>query len=123
MDRTDEATIQIGILAFLVDGQSRHNQEIKAAVERNTDLTLADKVRAPGRQNEAKWQQLVNNALAPSRTNSLYSQGFVENAGPELHRITPAGIAKARSNEVWAEVIGDIFCSQLALVHGAPQAD
>ena len=91
--RTEEREIQIEILRLMRDGKVWTNGRLKQLIGQEFRLSLSDSSRANFRPNEAKWEQLVNNALSPSRTNSLHAQGAVERVGLGKHRITATGRA------------------------------
>lgn len=85
--RVTEGEVQTEILGLMSDGQTWTNGELKAALKAILPLSPADRERANHRPNEEKWEELVNNALSPSRGNSLYGKGLIENMGKGIHRL------------------------------------
>ncbi|WMT87483.1 DUF3320 domain-containing protein [Pelagibacterium sp. 26DY04] len=91
--RVTEAVVQDAILRLLSDGEVRTNANIKDSLRKSLPLTAADRERAAVRINEERWEALVNNALSPSRGNSLTSRNLVEPVQLGHHRITSEGRA------------------------------
>lgn len=85
--RVTESEVQQEILNLLADGNPRTNGELKSALKAILLLSPADRERANHRPNEEKWEELVNNALSPSRGNSLYGKGLIENVDRGVHRL------------------------------------
>ena len=69
------------------DGKPWTNGQLKSALKANLPLSPADRERANHRPNEEKWEELVNNALSPSRGNSLYGKDLIENVDRGVHRL------------------------------------
>jgi len=90
--RVTESDVQTAILECLSDGKVWTNAELKKEVRKMLPLSSADKVRANKRTNEEKWENQVNNALSPSRSNSLHAKGCVTSAGHGEHKITEEGL-------------------------------
>lgn len=109
MQRTTESIIQIQILTVMRAKSIFSNARLKELISRELTLSAADRVRSSTRSNEAKWENLVNNALSPSRSNSLYSQGAVENCGHGLHRITAKGLDILHEHERMNSIFDDVF--------------
>ncbi|RZP20604.1 MAG: DUF3320 domain-containing protein [Erythrobacter sp.] len=84
--RVTESEVQQEILSLLADGNPWTNGELKSALKALLPLSPADRERANHRPNEEKWEELVNNALSPSRGNSLYGKGLIENVDRGVHR-------------------------------------
>lgn len=85
--RLTESEVQQEILNLLADGNPWTNGELKSALKAILPLSPADCERANHRPNEEKWEELVNNALSPSRGNSLYGKGLIENVDRGVHRL------------------------------------
>lgn len=109
MPRTEEGLIQFHILKLMQTRSIFSNARLKDLLSQELSLSSADRTRSLTRPNEAKWENLVNNALSPSRSNSLYSQGAVENCGHGQHRITDKGIEILGKFERWQAIIGEEF--------------
>ncbi|WP_423068977.1 winged helix-turn-helix domain-containing protein [Devosia sp. CN2-171] len=109
MKRTNEARIQFYILKLMQTKSVFSNARLKEVLSQELELSQADRAGSITRPNEAKWENLVNNALSPSRSNSLYSQGAVENCGHGLHRITDKGIHILHEQERWNEMFDEAF--------------
>ena len=75
------------ILNVMSDGKPWTNGELKASLRKKLPLSSEDRERANHRPNEEKWEELVNNALSPSRGNSLYGKGLIENVDRGVHRL------------------------------------
>ncbi len=86
--RVTEAQVQEQILQLMSDGQVWSNSQLKEALPDHLPLSSADRAPAAFRPHEEKWEELVNNALSPSRSNSLHSRGLVESRGRGLHQLT-----------------------------------
>ncbi len=89
--RVKEPQVQHAILSLLANGQIWTNARIKRELRKVLPLSPADLETANHRPNEAKWEELVNNALSPSRGNSLIAKGYVETVDRGHHRITDDG--------------------------------
>ncbi len=85
--RVTESEVQQAILKLLADGKSWTNGQLKSALKAILPLSPADRERANHRPNEEKWEELVNNALSPSRGNSLYGKDLIENVDRGVHRL------------------------------------
>lgn len=85
--RVTESEVQQAILKLLADGKPWTNGQLKSALKANLPLSPADRERANHRPNEEKWEELVNNALSPSRGNSLYGKDLIENVDRGVHRL------------------------------------
>lgn len=85
--RVTEPQVQEAILSLMSDGRTWSNAELKHALPERLPLSSADRERAAFRPNEEKWEELVNNALSPSRGNSLPARGLVVSRGRGLHQI------------------------------------
>ncbi len=88
--RVSEAQVQIEIVRLMRDGRPWTNADLKRTLISILPLSPADRARANFRPNEEKWEELVNNALSPSRTNSLHAKGLVRSAGRGLHVLSEA---------------------------------
>ena len=86
--RVTEAQVQEQILQLMSDGQVWSNSQLKEALPDHLPLSSADRAPAAFRPHEEKWEELVDNALSPSRSNSLHSRGLVESRGSGLHQLT-----------------------------------
>ncbi|WP_155247967.1 hypothetical protein [Sinorhizobium meliloti] len=100
--RVTEPLIQHDILRLLAGGQVWTNARIKRELGNVLPLSAADRATANCRANEEKWEELVNNALSPSRSNSLTARGFVETVEWGHHRITDAGRKKLEDDDTFA---------------------
>ncbi|MEE4211653.1 MAG: DUF3320 domain-containing protein [Parvularcula sp.] len=87
LPRVTEAQVQEQILSLMSDGRTWSNAALKQTLPERLPLSSADRERATFRPQEEKWEELVNNALSPSRSNSLYSRGLVESQGRGSHRL------------------------------------
>jgi hypothetical protein len=85
--RVTESEVQQAILKLLADGKPWTNGQLKSALKAILPLSPADRERANPRPNEEKWEELVNNALSPSRGNSLYGKDLIENVDRGVHRL------------------------------------
>lgn len=94
----DERHIGIAILELMVDRRVWSNADLKRSLAFILPLSEHDRERANERECEARWENRVNNALSPSRPNSLSTNGFVEKVGHGLYRITDLGFDLATSN-------------------------
>jgi hypothetical protein len=83
--RVTESEVQREILNLLADGEPWTNAALKKALADILPLSPADRAPANFRPNEEKWEELVNNALSPSRGNSLHAKGLVKSAGRGVH--------------------------------------
>ena len=83
--RVTEGLVQREILHLLRDGKPWTNAEIKRALSESLPLSAADRARANFRPNEEKWEELVNNALAAARGNSLHAKGLIRSGGRGVH--------------------------------------
>ena len=111
--RTNEASIQFHILKLMQTKSVFSNARLKELLSLELGLSSADRARSITRPNEAKWENLVNNSLSPSRSNSLYSQGAVENCGHGLHRITDKGVHILHEQERWNAIFNETFGNTL----------
>jgi len=100
--RVTEPLIQQEILRLLAGGQVWTNARIKRELGKILPLSAADRATANCRANEEKWEELVNNALSPSRSNSLTAKGFVETIEWGHHRITGEGCKKLEDYDSFA---------------------
>jgi len=107
--RTTESIIQIQILRVMQTKSIFSNARLKELISRELTLSAADRAGSSTRSNEAKWENLVNNALSPSRSNSLYSQGAVKNCGHGLHPITAKGLEILHEHERMNSIFDDVF--------------
>lgn len=113
MSRTNEARIQFHILKLMQTKSVFSNARLKELLGLELSLSSTDRTRSSTRPNEAKWENLVNNALSPSRSNSLYSQGAVVNCGHGRHRITDKGIHILHEQERWNAMLDEAFGDSL----------
>ena len=92
-ERVSEPQIRVEILRLMSDGKIWTNAELKKRLRSILPLSADDKARANERHCEEKWEELVNNALAPSRGKSLThtAQGYVKTDRIGEHEITEAG--------------------------------
>jgi len=88
--RVSEAQVQIEIVALMGDGRPWTNAQLKHALLAVLPLSPADRARANFRPNEEKWEELVNNALSASRSNSLHARGVIRSAGRGVHILVKA---------------------------------
>ena len=93
-----EIQIRFGILELMVDRKVWSNADLKKSLASRLPLSESDRKRANERENEARWENQVNNALSPSRPNSLSKNGFVARVGHGLYCITDSGFDLATSN-------------------------
>ena len=102
MARTEEQDFQYMILRVMEDGRIWTNARLKDVVGKAMELSSYDRARAAHRHNEAKYEQIVNNALSPSRKSSLYGQGALTNVSRGHHQINDVGrllLANLRQQE------------------------
>ncbi len=85
--------IQFAILELMKDRRVWSNAELKRTLAGILPLTEHDRNRSNTRENEAVWENRVNNALSWARSSSLYEKGFVESAGHGLHVNSESGLA------------------------------
>lgn len=109
--RVKEPEIQDEILRLLANGQIWTNSRIKLALSKVLPLSLADRATANFRPNEEKWEEIVNNALSPSRRNYLSARGHVEAVRLGHHRITNAGRKRLKSDEIFAAAFHKVITS------------
>lgn len=93
--RVTEADVQREILNLLADGRTWTNGDLKHALADILPLSTADRAPANFRPNEQKWEELVNNALSPSRGNSLHAKGLVISGGRGMHVLNSFGAPAA----------------------------
>ncbi|MGF7147526.1 very-short-patch-repair endonuclease [Sphingomonas zeicaulis] len=91
--RTTESEIQLAILYVMTDGAEWTNGELKRVLDESFPLTAGDRMQAAHRPNERKWEELVDNALSPSRGNSLTSRALVRTVSRGHHVLTDEGRA------------------------------
>lgn len=96
--RVTESQVQAAIQDLMSDNRVWSNGDLKKALASILPLSAADREPAKFRPGEEKWEELVNNALSPSRGNSLHAKGLVKNAGRGLHVL-----AYAKLSEPWAK--------------------
>ena len=112
-NRTTEAQVQTILLKVMTTGGVFSNRRLKDLVRQELELFPDDLVRSRSRSAEAVYENIINNALSPARSNSLYAQGAVENCGRGLHRITNKGrlllARQAAMENAFAEVFGTTF--------------
>lgn len=104
--RTTESEIQLAIIYLMTDGTEWTNGELKRVLDESFPLTAGDRMQAAHRPKEQKWEELVNNALSPSRSNSLPSKALVQTVSRGRHVLTAEGrmmietkIARARQTD------------------------
>lgn len=100
--RVMEPQVQHEILRLLAGGQIWTNACIKRELRKALPLSPADRATANCRPNEGKWEELVNNALSPSRSNSLTARRYAETVEWGHHRITDAGRKKLEDDDMFA---------------------
>lgn len=93
LTRVTESQVQNAILNLMSDKRVWSNGELKGALVDVLALSDADRAPANFRPGEEKWEELVNNALSPSRGNSLHSKGLVKSAGRGLHVLSDDDMA------------------------------
>lgn len=93
-----EFEIRFAILDLMVNRRVWSNAELKASLARSLPLTAHDRGKSNSRDAEARWEIRVNNALSPSRPNSLHASGWVESTGHGEHIITNRGYDYANSD-------------------------
>lgn len=91
--RVTESDVQIAILNLMKNRGQWTNAELKRQLRAILPLSPADMAQANFRPNEEKWEELVNNALSKSRSNSLHSKAMVKSHSRGRHLITDLGIA------------------------------
>ncbi|MGZ0071970.1 DUF3320 domain-containing protein [Sphingobium limneticum] len=96
--RMTEPQVQVAILGLLSDGQVWSNSDLKKALGNILPLSSADREPANFRPGEEKWEELVNNALSPSRGNSLHAKGSVKSAGRGLHVLADVDLEQVPLN-------------------------
>ena len=85
-----ESQVQVAILDLMSDNKVWSNGDLKKALVSILPLSEGDREQAKFRPGEEKWEELVNNALSPSRGNSLHAKGLVKSAGRGLHILAEA---------------------------------
>lgn len=96
-----ELEIQEEILKLMQDGREWSNAELKQRMRHALPWSDADLKPSKERPNEVFWEQRVNNALSPARSNSLYAKGHVDHGNAHgTHRITDRGLKFIR--EEWS---------------------
>ncbi len=98
LSRVTENDVQIAILNLMKNRGQWTNAELKRQLRTILPLSPADMAQANFRPNEEKWEELVNNALSQSRSNSLHSKGLVKSHSRGRHLITDLGIARVTSD-------------------------
>lgn len=88
--RATESQVQAAIMDLMSDNRVWSNGDLKKALGSVLQLSDGDREPAKFRPGEEKWEELVNNALSPSRGNSLHSKGLVKSAGRGLHILAEA---------------------------------
>lgn len=109
--RVTEGQVQAEILQLMSDGQVWSNAQLKRTLPDHLPLSPADRETAAFRPHEEKWEELVNNALSPSRGNSLHSRGLVESRGRGLHQLatSPGQDEPQTSNDRSVESPGAVY--------------
>lgn len=100
-NRIGEEQIRWEILRLTSDGKDWTNADLKKRLRLRLPLSADDKARANERPNEEKWEELVNNALSPSRPKSLTAQKKIETVSRGTHRITEKGRESLEVHEFW----------------------
>ena len=90
--RVTEKQVQKAIVILMADGKTYTNAQLKQRLKDVLPLSGLDIARANHRPNEEKWEELVNNALSPSRNSSLISKGFVQTVSRGHHKLTPEAL-------------------------------
>lgn len=93
--RVTESHVQAAIADLMSDNTVWSNGDLKKALRSVLPLSDGDREPAKFRPGEEKWGELVNNALSPSRRNSLHSKGLVKSAGRGLHILAEAATANS----------------------------
>lgn len=93
--RVTESHVQAAIVDLMSDNTVWSNGDLKKALRSVLPLSDGDREPAKFRPGEEKWEELVNNALSPSRGNSLHSKGLVKSAGRGLHILAEAATANS----------------------------
>jgi very-short-patch-repair endonuclease len=110
--RVTESQVQAAIQDLMSDNRVWSNGDLKKALAEILPLSAGDREPAKFRPGEEKWEELVNNALSPSRGNSLHAKGLVKNAGRGLHVLADATLsesgAKAAEPELAMPAAGKI---------------
>lgn len=88
--RVTESQVQAAIQDLMSDNRVWSNGDLKRALIGILPLSAGDREPAKFRPGEEKWEELVNNALSPSRGNSLHAKGLVKSAGRGLHVLAEA---------------------------------
>lgn len=83
--RVTESQVQAAILELMSNNRVWSNGDLKKALVGILPLSTGDREPAKFRPGEEKWEELVNNALSPSRGNSLHAKNLVKSAGRGLH--------------------------------------
>lgn len=107
--RVGEPQVRTEILRLLSNDLILTNAQIKSRLRNVLPLSPDDKTRANHRPNEEKWEEIVNNALSPSRPNSLTAMGYVETPKRGHHRITPKGREELEKVNLWGEILSNGF--------------
>jgi very-short-patch-repair endonuclease len=94
--RVTEAQVQEKILLLMSDGEIWSNAQLKQELPSHLSLSPGDREVATFRPNEEKWEELVNNALSPSRGNSLHSRNLVKSRGKGLHQLVSESASDQR---------------------------
>lgn len=110
LSRVTENDVQIAILNLMKNRDHWTNAELKRQLRAILPLSPADMAQANFRPNEEKWEELVNNALSQSRSNSLLSKGLVFSQSRGRHLITDLGMARitADTKEALHKPVGGI---------------
>lgn len=85
-----ESQVQATIIDLMSDNRVWSNGDLKKTLKSVLPLSDGDREPAKILPGEEKWEELVNNALSPSRGNSLHSKGLVKSAGRSLHILSEA---------------------------------
>ncbi len=109
LPRVTESQVQEEILNLMSDGRTWSNAELKHALAGRLPLSTADREQASFRPNEEKWEELVNNALSPSRGNSLSARGLVVSRGRGLHQLATPSATRDVVSEDAQETASDGF--------------
>src|SRR5690349_15546645 len=90
-DRTTQGIVCLYILKFLEAGGRWTVERIIREIDKVHSFSGEDIRRSKERPNEVIWHQIVRNALASSRANSLTKRGYVYSPRRGEYQITQEG--------------------------------
>ena len=110
-----QSEVEDVILDALRHGLSRTTQEITSGVRKRLPLTVADLRVAAKRENEAKIDQIIANALQSGRR--LCRDGLIERVSKGVFKITSNGQQRLSEHKADLEELSKI-CDELGLEFG-----